>query len=55
MLFRSYLFEIGDDDYGHASETGDAAPETRVFIQVHALGRPAARKRALVEGIIRAR
>lgn len=49
-----YLFEIGDDDYAHAGETGDAAPEKRVFIQVHALGRPAARKRALVEGITRA-
>ena len=49
-----YIFEIGDDDYGHAGETGDAAPEKRVFIQVHALPRPVRRKRALVDGITRA-
>ena len=49
-----YLFEIGADDYGHAGETGEAAPEKRVFIQIHALSRPAGRKRVLVEGITRA-
>ena len=49
-----YLFEIGADDYGHAGETGDAAPEKRVFIQVHTLGRPAQKKRALVEEVTRA-
>lgn len=49
-----YLFEIGADDYGHAGETGNAAPEKRVFIQVHTLGRPAQKKRALVEEVTRA-